>query len=449
MGGSISAQELSIPGHSGLAYFTTKGTLAASAALALDDAGHLLITDTYADINAHSHELRNVHIRGANLSDIGTVSTGALFLTGSAGGGLLMTQEGGRVVSAQGAIAVNAETGDVAVKSLSAAALSAPLDVNHHTLSNVVIAGGTVERLTALTTNDATVVSLRDMSGGGESAPRLVFADAQGKLQAQRTTKETIHIPHLAVQELQFLSPEIDFQGRKVKNIVLDSETFALGPQRSISTEQLVVSSLSKGAAEGSFLTADATGKVGALSGVSFANGVLDVATSTVSAAAVRAQKLTLSASKEAAFLSTDAVGEVVASSALRVDSVTAKQGVTIATGAVLTLQGREGASLLSVDAQGAVVAAPKPSKKTASASSVDAALREVSASTLTADSVTATKVSAQELHLGRRADETDSTQSGSVLVQSKVRVFSILLLLFLACALLYCGSAGLYSLVK
>lgn len=439
-GASIAATDITLSGATGLAYFSAKGALTASTALSLDSAGHLLITDTFANLNAHGHEIRNVRIAQANLTDIGSIKTAALYLTGSgvdSEGGLLMTTEGGRVVSAQGAIAINYETGNVAVKSLSAATLSGALDAKHHTISNAVLTGGSAKDLTEVTTNRMTVKALRDTSGRGDddtgTSQRFVFANADGELHAQRSAEDVVSIARLSVRDLEFLSSEIDFQGRKVKNIVLDSDTFELGPQKRLQAEEVVLSRLGGISAEGSlpFLTTAEDGKIGTLQGVSYANGVLDVATSTVSAAAVRAQTLTLTGVKGAAVLGTDADGAVISRQSLDLDRVTAQKGVTITATAGVELQGREAYTLLSVNDKGEVVTVPKPTKNTDAAGFtvplVDAHLRDLRATSAAVGTLTATKVSTDELHLTVPATEAGSgdgqgVATGSVLVQSKVR---------------------------
>jgi hypothetical protein len=69
-----------------------------------------------------------------------------------------------------------------------------------------------------------------------------------------------VSIHSLSVHSLHFLGEEVDFQGRKVKNIVLDSETFALGPQKLLQSDEVVVTRLDRTLTSGAILTADKTG---------------------------------------------------------------------------------------------------------------------------------------------------------------------------------------------
>jgi phage terminase large subunit-like protein len=183
----------------------------------------------------------------------------------------------------------------------------------------------------------------------------------------------------------------------------------------------------------GAILMADKTGKLGALAGVSYADGVLDVATSTVSAAAVRAPQLTLTSSKNAALLSTNSAGEVVGASAATLDRVEVKQGLSITTKASLELQGREANTLLALNGKGELVTVPRPAAKgdasAQAAPAVDAHLRELRATTMSVDALTAGKAVVQELHLFSDAAATGAVQqedtavSGSLLVRSKVSI--------------------------
>lgn len=448
-GASLTATDITLSGvTAGLAYFSTKGALSATPALALDAAGRLLLTDTHADLDAHGHEIRNVRIASANLTQLGVVQTAALYLSGTGTGdggtpvqgGLLMTREGGRVVSAQGAISIDPETGTVTVKSLSAGALAGPLDAQQQVISNAVLQGGSAAQLSALSAEHVTVGALREGSKSASAAAasvnaapqRLVFADAQGGLKAQQSAEDTVAIAQLSVRELHFQSDEVDFRGRTLKNVKLDGDSFVLGPQRRLQTDELVLTRVDASLSSGALLSASAEGKVGALSGVSYANGVLDVATSTVSAATVRTQSLTLthSGTKSASFLTTDAEGAVVGSAELALDRMTARQGVTITAAAGVQLQGREAGTLLTVNDQGELVTVPKPVKtekgaKTDAAQSgmpvVDAQLRDVTATTLAVDTLTAARATIEELHLSVSSEKDSSGSGGSMLVQSKV----------------------------
>jgi hypothetical protein len=387
-------------------------------------------------LDAHGHEIRNVHIISANLTDLGMVKTEALYLTGAGvdtAGGLLTTTDGGRVVSAQGAIAINPDTGNVAVKSLSAAALSGPLDAQQNTISNAVLQGGSATELTHVSTERMTVGGLRDATGGANTGAtasvgqRLVFADATGGLHAQRSADEVVSIAKLSVGELNFHSGEVDFHGSKVKNIVLDSDTFELGPQKLLQAEGVVISKLAQTAVtHGALLTASDQGKIGPLTGITYENGILDLSTSTLSAADVSAKTLTLSGVKHAPVLSTDADGRVVSSTALELERLTARSGVTITSKAAVELQGRDAHSLLSVNEKGEVITVPKPVKSTdaahATTSNIDAQLRDVHASLVSVSTLTASKATIEDLHLPVQHSETDEpVLSGSVLVQSKV----------------------------
>jgi hypothetical protein len=389
-------------------------------------------------LDAHGHEIRNVHIVSANLTDLGMVKTEALYLTGAGvdtTGGLLTTTDGGRVVSAQGAISINPDTGNVAVKSLSAAALSGPLDAQQNTISNAVLQGGSATELTHVSTERMTVGGLRDTTNTGATASfgqRLVFVDATGGLHAQRSADEVVSIAKLSVGELNFQSGEVDFHGSKVKNIVLDSDTFELGPQKLLQAEGVVISKLAQTAVtHGALLTASDQGKIGPLTGITYENGIFDLSTSTLSAADVSAKTLTLSGIKHAPVLSTDADGHVVSSAVLELERLTARSGVTITSKAAVELQGRDAHTLLSVNEKGEMVTVAKPVKNAdaahAATSNIDAQLRDVHASLVSVCTLTVSKATIEDLHLPVQHSETDEpVLSGNVLVQSKVSLVGV-----------------------
>lgn len=422
LGASIAAKDIAVPGLTGLAYFSSKGALTASSSLVLDSEGRLLITEVHSDINVHGHQLRDLSIHHANLSDIGSIRTQDLYLhspdTDQAG--LLMVQEQGKVMSLKDTIRIDRDTGNVAFKSLSTATLTGPMDTQNQELKNVNIQSGSAT-LSSVATTDLSVSSLQDPTA---TDTRLVFVDAQGKLLAQREAAQVVSIPHLSVQDIRFESAEIDFQGRRLKNMVLDSETFALGPQKSLEADQMSITGLQKTEVKsGALLFANSAGKIGASTGLSYTNGVLDLASSSVSASLVRAQRLTLPL-KSAAFLSTTADGEVTSGSALVVETLTAAQGVTITSKATLSLQGREPTSLMALNAAGEVVAVHKPAQKGVAEQGIDAHLRGIEAESVSADKVVARRAVLQDLVLDGTKGQTESAavaSTGTLLVQNKV----------------------------
>lgn len=75
LGASITAKDITLPGLTGLAYFSTKGALTASSSLTLDSEGRLLISEIHSDVKVHGHQLSDLTIHQANLTNIGSIRT--------------------------------------------------------------------------------------------------------------------------------------------------------------------------------------------------------------------------------------------------------------------------------------------------------------------------------------------------------------------------------------
>ncbi len=309
-------------GLAGLAYFNNKGTLQASTTLALDPEGRLLVSDLYTNIQANGYTISNTTIHKANLSSIGYVKTSVLYisdLTSVVGnsGSVLIASADGKVGSSG---SMNIDNNVVTITKLHATQLSGNIDANQHTISNVNIQGSSVN-VKAITTDSVTISSI---ATSGSNTNRLVYADQKGKISAQ-DGDSMVHINSLSVNDIVYASNIIDFHGRTVKNIVLDTDTFMLGPQKSLYTDELTIAS----SANDSVLFANSNGSV-VSSGMRYKDNTLYVGdSSSVHTHILHANGITIGSIKNSV-LSTNNNGTVVGTSNLVLNSVTVEKVCTI-----------------------------------------------------------------------------------------------------------------------
>ena len=301
-------------GLAGLAYFNNKGTLQASTTLALDPEGRLLVSDLYTNVQANGHTITNTTIHKANLSSIGYVKTSELYVSdlaseGGSGSVLIATADG--KVASTGSISV--ENNVVTIAKLHATQLSGNVDAQQHTISNVNIQGNTAN-VKAITTNSMIISSI---AHSGSNANRLVYADQNGMISAQ-DGDSVVHINSLSVNDIVYASNTIDFHGRTVKNIVLDTDTFMLGPQKSLYTDELTITT----SANDSVLITNNNGSV-VSSGVRYKDNTLYVGdSSSVYTTYLHTNGITIDTIKNSV-LSTNSNGTVVGTSSLDLDSIT------------------------------------------------------------------------------------------------------------------------------
>ena len=233
----------------------------------------------------------------------------------------------GRVGSTSGIVI---ENDVVSVKSLKVGSVLSDVDMKGHTISNANIAGGSVSA-SSVSTTALTVDSLV-----GESN-RLVYADTTGTIRTHDST-HPIHISTLSVDDIVYSGGTIDFHGRTVKNIVLDTDTFMLGPQKSLVTDSLVITTSgiagsgggggnSVGKSSGSrVLVSDITGSVTG-SSIHYVDNVLTIGDGkgSVHAHSVVADSMTISGASSAkgGVLSATTNGTVHSTSSVEVESVT------------------------------------------------------------------------------------------------------------------------------
>jgi hypothetical protein len=479
----VHALEVVMPDARGLAYFNHRGALTPAAALTLDAQGRLQISDIHSSVSMHGHRLRDVVLEGANLTRVGSIHTAALVLeefaqdrirtgTGEGAGGesgaggeaelqhagsLLALDASGRVRSTAGALTVLPGQNTVVIQSLQAASLAGNLDAKHHTLSNAHLRGGQLQDVAKIGTQELTVGRLKsDVAGSA----RVVLVNSDGEVLANANADEVVTIANLAVGKIQYLSDEIDFGNKILRNIQLDTESFRLGAQESVLTEKLTVSALDIGlrsadganwknedapshaAAKdatstdrhsvdvvGQLLASDSSGQVGAIPGAFYSNGVFNIETSRVRALSLQAQQLTLPTLPSGSLLATEmnGSGNLVAAADINVPSITVGKKVVISHDAKMQLQGVAPSSLLAVNAAGEVVALQKKASNKEDDDTFDASLHRLQANTLVAEELRAQKINVQRLVMGTVTAgdlATSTTQGGSFLIQHAVRVF-------------------------
>ncbi len=298
-----------------MAYFNNKGTLQASTTLALDPEGRLLVSDLYTNIQANGYTITNTTIHKANLSSIGYVKTRELYISDlpsnvGNSGSVLIASADGKVGSSS---SINIDNNVVTIAKLHATQLSGSIDASQHTISNVNIQGSSVNVKT-ITTDGLTISSI---ANAGSNTNRLLYADQKGKISAQ-DGDSMVHINSLSVNDIVYASNVIDFHGRTVKNIILDTDTFMLGPQKSLYTDELTITSSTKD----SVLIANSNGSV-VSSGMRYKDNTLYVGdSSSVHTHSLHTNGITID-SIQNSVLSTNNDGTVMGTSNLVLDSVT------------------------------------------------------------------------------------------------------------------------------
>lgn len=261
--GVIQASELSLSsavggagGGGGLAYFTQRGQLLASKALALDEDNHLLIKRLYSDIEGNGHALSDVTLKGGNLQEVVSAEVEHLRLTstkinlppppsstalngedGTSGKSFSQVIEESLTHGAL--IGVDSRAGgdlvplpthalkfdfDSSVLSLDAVAINrlhSSLDANGQTIRNARISSSTFTDIRSLSVRDLVIESFTSEAEGS----RLVYADHQGRLQAYSTSQSEIDIPNLRVTNLQFATSSISLHDKILEHAKLNASS--------------------------------------------------------------------------------------------------------------------------------------------------------------------------------------------------------------------------------
>jgi len=135
------------------------------------------------------------------------------------------------------------------------------------------------------------------------------------------------------VNDIEYASNITDFHGRTVKNIVLDTDTFMLGPQKSLYTDELTIAS----SANDSVLIANNNGSV-VSSGMRYKDNTLYVGdSSSVYTHSLHTNGITLGSIKNSV-LSTNNDGTVIGTGNLVLDSVTVDKVCTVLSLSLLSL---------------------------------------------------------------------------------------------------------------
>eukprot|EP01041_Mallomonas_annulata_P001065 gene1065-2084_t len=171
---SIIANDITIPGLTGLAVFNGKGQLVVSTGLKLDVEGQIIIEDVTSNVNFHQYHVVNATINDCNLTNIRIASVENLLLPSQSVGSLAVYGVGGELSSANMTVIED----ELIVHKLKAFKLSGNIDANGHMLSNIQISGGNISDVKTISGAALTITSL---SGDGD---RVAIINANGDMTA-------------------------------------------------------------------------------------------------------------------------------------------------------------------------------------------------------------------------------------------------------------------------
>ena len=347
---SIQAHELLIPGMSGLAVFSNKGYLSASAQLKVDDEGYLLITELKSNINMHQNTISNVSITHSKLIEAEQANINELYMKGQNINSFAVWEDGGKLGSTSSTMKVIGNT--LLVESISSFMLMGTIAGNNQKINNIQIEGGSISQISKISTDTISITSL-----SGSDSPRMATIQSSGDISISKNN-EIVEVGSIAATSIN-MKGNIDTNNKNILN-VNDIKMQTGEIKKLLVTELIVMNNLPPGKALKSndfkLLSTTSSGEV-----VSAPN-IEILQDNTLKVHHVHIEKATVGdmilPSLSNTVLSVDSNGKIVKSDSVLLVGTTTSENLAVSGAASinkLQLSGIESSSVLSVDSSGAV----------------------------------------------------------------------------------------------